>query len=296
MKAILRPIKRDKWSGLIKYRNCYEDIAPYYTRSGTIYTGLTSADEARLGTALGLDLKKGSEFWKTFFIRTYTGDLILDLDDSRDELKYLFLKNHKRVKTSEFEHKASANFLLINKEEEAKKSNLINQVRRKAIKEFDTLTTEDMRKVLRLFGFNGDNMDPEVAERELFEVVENNPQAFLDKWVNNNHRDIEVTVERAVSMNVIRRNKNIYKFGSEVIGRSMIEVIDFLETPKNQDILLSIMRTIQSKVYIDGVNDTKELEKEIVATEKPKDTVIDLDEEEVVFKTRPRRKGDTLPL
>lgn len=293
MKAILRPIKRDKWSGLIKYRNCYEDLAPYYTRSGMIYTGLTANDEVRLGQILGLDLKKGSEFWKNFFIRTYTGDLILDLEDPNDELKYLFLKNHKRVKTSEFEHKASANFLLINKEEEAKRSNLINKVRRRAIKEFDSLTTEDIKKVLRLFGLNGDNMEPEVAESKLFELVENNPQAFLDKWVNNTHRDIEVTVERAISMNIIRRTKNIYKYGSEIIGRSMIETIDFLETPKNQDILLSIMKSIQSKSYIEGPTDYKELEKE-VSVENNKNVIIDLDEEEEKFKVRPRRKGDTV--
>jgi len=296
MKAILRPIKRDKWSGLIKYRNCYEDLAPYFTRSGMIYTGLTSSDEERLGKAIGLDLRKGSEFWKNFFIRTYTGDLILDLEDPNDELKFLFLKNHKRVKTSEFEHKASANFILINKEEEAKKSNLINKVRRKAIKEFDSLTTEDIRKVLRLFGFNGDNMEPEVAENKLFDVVENNPQTFIDKWVNNDHREIEVTVERAISMNIIRRSKNIYKYGSELIGRSMLEVIDFLENPKNQDILLSIMKSIQSKVYIEEPIRVKDIEEEL-KTDMVKDHVkeiIDLDEEEVKFKARPRKKGDTI--
>lgn len=297
MKAILRPIKRDKWSGLIKYRNCYEDLAPYFTRSGMIYTGLTQSDEERLGRLLGLDLKKGSEFWKTFFIRTYTGDLILELEDPNDELKYLFLKNHKRVKTSEFEHKASANFLLINKEEEAKKSNLINKIRRKAMKEFDTLTAEDIRKVLRLFGFNGDNMEPEVAESKLFELVENNPQSFLDKWVDNKHRETEVIIEKAVSMNIIRRTKNIYKYGSEIIGRSMIEVVDFLESPKNQDILMTIMKAIQSKVYIENVSDFKEIEKEItteITAEPFKDITIDLDEEDIKFQKRPKRKGDTL--
>lgn len=288
MKVTLRPIKKDRWSGLIKYRNCYEDIAPYYTRSGMVYTGLTKADEDRLSVLLGVDLKQGSEFWKNFFIRTYTGDLILELEDPNDELKYLFLKNHKRVKTSEFEHKASANFLLINKEEEAKKSNLINKIRRRAIKEFDSLTAEDIRKVLRLFGLNGDNLEPEVAENKLFELIENNPESFLEKWVNNKHREVEVTIERAISANVIRRNKNMYKYGSEVIGRSMVEAIDFLENPKNQDILLTIMKALESKVYIESINTS------LVEEQPEGDVVINLDEEEVKFKSRPKRKGDTV--
>jgi hypothetical protein len=225
----------------------------------------------------------------------------LNLDDPNDELKYLFLKNHKRVKTSIFEHKAGANFLLINKEEEAKKSNIINKTRRRAMKEFDNLSAEDVRKCLRLYGHNGDSMEPEVAENKLFEIVEANPQSFIDRWVNNTHKEIEVTVERAISMNIIRRNKNIYRYGSEVIGRTMQETIDFLELSKNQDILLSVMKSIQSKNYIEPVKEDIEpvvsnILKDIVSKEEVIKKIDDapLDEEEVKFINRPRRKGDTL--
>lgn len=294
MIAILRPIRKHPWSGKVKYRNCYEDIGPYFTRSGMIYTGLTPADEVRLGSILGIDLKRSSEYWKNFFIRVYDTDIYLNLDDPNDELKYLFLKNHKRVKTSIFDYKAGANFLLINKEEEAKKSNLINKVRRKAMKEFDNLNSEDIKKVLRLYGHNAENMENEVAENRLFEIVESNPQSFLDRWVNNVHKETEYIIEKAISMNIIRRNKNIYRYGSEVIGRSILETIDFLDNPKNQDILLSIMKTIQSKFYIDPVNNISTVEdKELVAEDKPS-VIIDLDEEEVKFKSRPRKKGDTI--
>jgi len=290
MIAILRPNKKDIWSGKTRYRNCYEDIGPYYTRSGLIYTGLIPADEERLGKVLGIDLNQRSEYWKSFFIRTQDTDVILNLEDPNDELKYLFLKNHKRVKTSIFENKAGANFLLINKEEEAKKSNMINKIRRQAMKEFDTLSTEDIRKCIRLFGLNGDNMEPEVAEERLFEIVDANPQAFLDRWVNNDVRDVEVVIERAISMNILRRNKNIYKYGSEVIGRTMVEAIHFLEKPANQDILLSVMQTIDTKssinkaVIADG--DDEEIEKKSVE--------IEVEPEKEAFIKRPKRKGDTM--
>ena len=119
MRVILRPIAKEQWSGRVRYRNCYEDLGPYYTRSGMVYTGLTPDDEKRLGEALGVNLSRTSSFWNTFFIRTYAEDIILNIEDPADELKCLFLKNHRKVKTSIFEHKASAKFLLINKEEEA---------------------------------------------------------------------------------------------------------------------------------------------------------------------------------
>jgi hypothetical protein len=158
------------------------------------------------------------------------------------------------------------------------------------MKEFDSLPAEDTRRCLRLFGHNGDNMEPEVAENNLFEIVESNPQMFIDRWVNNVRRDTEVTIERAISMNIIRRNKNVYRYGSEVIGRSIAEAVEFLENPKNQDILISVMQSVKSKTYISPVI----LDEEAVVADVIKTPYVTTDEEEEVFKSRPRRKGDTL--
>lgn len=247
MRVVLRPIGKNAWSGLIKYKSCYEDIGPYWTRSGRIYTGLTQNDEERLGKLLGLDLKSGSDFWKNFYIRTMGKDVYLDLEDPLDELRYLFLKNHKRVKNSLMENKATANFVIINKDEEAKRENTFNRARRQSIKEFDKLSSDDIRKCLRLFGHNADSMSNEVAENRLFNIVEANPQTFLDKWVNNPHRDTTVLIEKAVSKNIIRRNKNIYKYGSDVIGHNLAEAIAYLDDPKNQDIKIVIMKGLEGK-------------------------------------------------
>jgi hypothetical protein len=247
MIVVLRPIGRKTWSGLIKYRNCYEDIGPYFTRSGRIYTGLTPEDEVRIGTILGLDLRSSSEYWKDFFIRTAGKDLYLDTNDINDELRYLFLKNHKRVKNSILENKASANFVLVNKDEEAKRSNLYSKVKREAIKAFDSLTPEDMRKCLRIYGHNGDSMGNELVEKTLFDIVEGNPQGFIDKWVSNPYKETEALIERAISKNIMRRNKNIYKYGTEIIGHNIGEVIAFFENVKNQDIKIAVMKQLESK-------------------------------------------------
>jgi hypothetical protein len=252
MKIILRPLGKNSWSNVKKYRNCYEDIGSYWTRSGTLYTGLTTEDEERLGSRLGLNLSPNSDFWKTFSIRTSVKDIYLDTADGMDELKYLFLKSHKRVKNSLLENKASANFVLINKDEEAKISNLHNKVIREAHAAFDKLSATDIRKVLRLYGENADNMSSEVAEQRLFDLIEGNPTRFLEKWVNNLSRETEVLLEKAIANNVIRRNLNLYSYGSETIGRVKEEAIDFLDNPKNQDIKRTILVELDAKDYINN--------------------------------------------
>ena len=212
MRVILRPIYRNDWTNVKKYRNCYEDLAPYWTRSGRVYTGLTEQDAERLGKALNQDLNPGSEFWKNFYIRTSGKDLYLFTDDPMDELRFLFLKNHKLVKGSLTERKPGARFALINETEEARKANVHAKQTRDAMKAFDDLSPEDMRKVLRLYGHNADKMSNEVVEQRLFEIVQGDPGSFLRRWVKNENRDTEALISRAISKNIIRKNKNIYKW------------------------------------------------------------------------------------
>ena len=249
MKVILRPIGWNKWSGIIKYKNCYEDIGSYYTRSGMLYTGLEDADAERLGKILGLDLGRSSEYWNTFFIRTGATDIILDTDSPMDELKYLFLKSHKRVKNSLMENKAGANFVLINRDEEAKRDNLYAKVEREAITAFGKLTPTEMRKCLRIFGHNADTMSNEVTEAKLYQIIKANPESFLQRWVNNADKEEQVLIENAIAKNIIRKDQHIYKYGSDIIGRSLEETIGFLKDPKNQDIKIGIITASDAKDY-----------------------------------------------
>jgi hypothetical protein len=273
MQVILRPIGWNKWSGILKYKNCFDDLGPYLTRSGAMYTGLTMEDEKRLGSLLGLDLSRSSTnpFWVNFRIRTSVNDIILDTDDPLDELKYLFCKGHKRVKGSLLEQKATADFVLINRDEEAKVENSFNRIKRDAIKEFDKLTPTEIRKALRLFGYNAENMSSEVAENRLYTFVEANPNKFMDRWVNNKSREIEALIEIAISKNIIRRNKNIYKYGSDIIGNSLEDTVNFLMSPNNQDIRLAVMNACETKdYYVTGEASKEDVEESRTQDEAPR--------------------------
>ena len=40
MEVIVRIIRSNPWSGVIKWPTCYDYIGSYWTRTGNIYTGL----------------------------------------------------------------------------------------------------------------------------------------------------------------------------------------------------------------------------------------------------------------
>jgi len=247
MKITLKHINRYSWSGVKRYKNCVDSLGSYFTRSGRLYTGLTREDEERLGKELGLDLRSGSEFWNTFRVRVTGEDVILNTDDPMDEMKYLFLRGHKRVKNSLEEMKPTANYVLVNKEDVAQKTNEFARIKRKAYKELDKMSMDEMRKALRIFGQNPNSVSDDIVEARLNEYVENSPGKFIDKWVNNKNRNTEFLVKEAISNNVIRRNKNIYKYGSDVIGHNMQEVVDFLDNPENQEVKTTILNEIETK-------------------------------------------------
>jgi hypothetical protein len=54
-------------------------------------------------------------------------------------------------------------------------------------------------------------------------------------------------VEEALSKNIIRKNRSAYYFGTDLIGNGIDDVIAYLKDKKNQDILLSIKKEIESK-------------------------------------------------
>jgi len=238
----------DAWSGAKLYHNCSHRISSYFTRAGNIYTGLTDEDKTRLGEAIGIDLFNDKAYWDNFGIRLSADDVILNLEDPLDELKYLFLKSHKRVKNginSKINPKAT--YVLIDVEGEAKEITMAHKAKREAFKHFDKLSATEMRKCLRLFGMKSDSISGELVERRMVEIIETNPQGFMDKWVNNVNKDIEFLIKESISKNIIRKNNNIYQYGSDVIGRSIDEAIGFFKNKENNDVKMAIMNTLKSK-------------------------------------------------
>lgn len=242
--------KKNPWIGLIKYKNCFDYIAPYFTRSGSIYTGLTPEDEKYFEKALGYEeghLAKTSEFWQTFCVKVGTRTLLLDDSIPRQAMIIKFLSGHKRVATSLDRLDAGKDYLLINREAEAVEQNKQNKLRRDAIKEFDKLSLDQMRQCLRLFGMSADRMSNELVESTLFGLVDKQPKRFFDKWVNNKSKDTEYLLEQAIAKGVIRKDKTHYFYGTDMFADSLDEAIGYLNDKKNQDLKLAIINETNNK-------------------------------------------------
>lgn len=242
--------KKNPWAGLVKYKSCFDYIAPYYTRSGSIYTGLTPEDEKYFEKALGYaegHLARSSEFWNTFCVKIGSRTLLLDDAIPRQAMIIKFLSGHKRVATSLDKMDAGKDYLLINREAEAIEANKINKLRRDAIKEFDKLSLEQMRKCLRLFGVKADTISNELVESTLFSMVDKNPKQFFTKWVDNKSKETEFMLETAIAKGIIRKDRTQYYYGTELFADSLQDAIAYLDAKKNQDLKLSIINQIESK-------------------------------------------------
>lgn len=250
MEVILKFARVNPWAGIAKYKNCYDYIGTYWTRSGNRYTGLTEEDARRLEKEMGYEeghLAPTSTFWKTYSIRIGAKDVYLHTEKPEDELAYLFLKNHKRVALGLSNIKPQNDYVLVNSEAEAEAKNKINRVKREAITEFNKMSLEEMRKCLRIYGNRADNISNELVENKLFELIEKDPNKFFLIWVNNKNKETQYILDTAISKNIIRKSKNIYYYGTDVIGRSNDDAISFLNNKANQEIKLAILNEIDAK-------------------------------------------------
>lgn len=236
--------------GVSKWANCFEYIAPYWTRTGNIYTGLTKELQAELEQALRYEpgyLAPTSDYWTTFAIKVGRDGFRFSTDNPLGLLMYNFLKDHKRVAYGIDKVRPSTDYLLINENTEAEQMNKRNKIRREAYRSFDKMSIEEMRKCLRLFGMKSDNLSNELVESKLAEIIEGNAQLYLTKWVENKDRDIYYMVETAIAKNIIRKNKSLYYYGTDVIGNGIDDVVAFFKDKTNQDIKLSILNDIEVK-------------------------------------------------
>ena len=250
MEVIVRIIKSNPWTGLTKWSKCFDYLSPYYTRTGNYYTGLTPQQaiefEKKLGYPDGhLSVKR--DFWTTFVIKLGKEDLVLNTEKALDELRYLFLKGHKRVADGLSNINPSKDYVLINKDVEAEEANKINKVKREAYRNFDKMSIEDMRKCLRLYGLRADDMSNELVEAKMSEQVEKDPARYLLKWVNNDEKELMFIIEEAVAKNIIRKNRTQYFYGTDMLGNGIDDVISYLKEKKNQDIKKTILQEIKSK-------------------------------------------------
>jgi len=304
MKVKLYKKVSDSWSGTTLYANCKHYIGSYLTRTGARYTGLDRLDQERLEKLLGEDLSPNSSYWDEFRIIIKSTDedgIDFDTSDPFDELRVRFLENHKRVGKGYTDRKMGTDYVLVKEEQAAKELNKKAKVKIEVMKAYSDLTPDEMRKALRLYGHKSDNISMEIAESTLFTLIEEDPKKFKEIWIDNPYRDTQFLIEEAVANNVIRKNKTLYKYGTDLIGNSIEDAIDYLRNPANANLRIAIKSQVEGKRVVEKPTEEREIKSQVskileepdeMPDEEPKEEIKEEVKEEKPKKkvTKPKKK------
>lgn len=254
MKYKLEFVKRkDDWGGITKFPNCTTTFGPYLTRSGKLYTGLTDEDIKRIAPKVGLeekDLQPEGSYFKTYAIKVTMQGVDINTDDPFDEITYIFCKHHHLVADG---HKGVTNhhqFVLLDAEAEAKKHNVDKRKMREAYRELDKMTVDEMRRCLRVMGVRPGGLTNEMVESKLTDLIEEKTELFFTRWVENKNKDLIEILEHAIELNIIRRNKNIFYYGTDIIGNSTDDTLAWMKDKNNKEIFDGIKNELTAKSKI----------------------------------------------
>lgn len=265
MKVILTKKMADDWSRVDIYQNCKHYVTSYYKRSGRRYTGdLSEREQERFTKQLGINFDDKDDFWDTYNIMIDSKNkVVLDTENIEDEFAVAFCENHKDVAMGYTDRKPGTLYVLIKENDEAEVVNKRAQVKIKATVEYSKLTPEQMRKALRLYGHNPNSVSNEVVQSTLYQLIEDDPGKFVSVWVDNPNKEVQFLIEEAVANNVIRNNKTIYKYGTDVIGYTLEETIDYLKDPRNGNVRLAIIAQIDGKKETETPSESRKIKSQV---------------------------------
>lgn len=248
VKAI--PKGKREWSDYKapRYKNTKHTVGAYYDSYGSMTTGLTEEDAARLGEIMNKDLRPSSPFWYDYQIVIMDKDLLLDTSKPEDELKYLVLKSHFKVKKSKSDTNPYAEYEIFDELENARDTNVKAATKAKAYQLFAGLTAEQKAEILKLYpGFTKTaNVLPELVESKLYEQIESNPGKFVE-LVEDKHRDMKIFLKDLITYDILRKNKSAYKYGTDFLGHDEESTIDYLNNPENQSLKITLMQELESR-------------------------------------------------
>ena len=246
--VIVKALKKHAWSGFHRFPKCKDTVIATYGRGGYA-TGLTQAEEKKLEGVLNLEagtLNKFSDYWQNYAVILTDKEKVLKLDRSRDFLDYKILCQSEKVANSvnETDEWPKATYVLYDAEEDAKKDNLRVKEKRKAYKQFNSMTISEMRNLLKIMGKKADNASDALIENTLAEIVEQKSKEFNETMALPDFKT-RVLIEDLVNNNALRIRGGHYMFGDNAIGHDLEATILYLKDPKHQDIVLSLKARLQ---------------------------------------------------
>ena len=247
--VILKALERQSWSGFNRFPKCKDTVIASLGRGG-YETGLSDKEEKDLETTLQLKpgtLGRYSDYWRDYTVILTDKEKVLKLEQPRDYIDYKILMASNRVANSVNNLKdwPKAEYVLYDAEEDAKKDNLKIKEKRKAYKQFNSMTAAEMRNVLKLLGKKAENASDTLVENTLADIVDKDPASFNETLALPDFKLREL-INDLVSINALRIRGGHYMFGDSAIGHDLEATCLYLKDPKNQDIVLSLKSKLKA--------------------------------------------------
>lgn len=257
----LEVARPNQWAGVKTYKGARITICPWISRNGVVTMGIEPESRRRelekktgypTGTLDPVSPENTTAFLNTYKCQMIDGKLTIDTSEPNGELMYEFLRNHPLVAKDKASLTIKNEYVLTNEDQEAEKINKRNEIKLSALNEISKMTIGQQRKALRLLGQNSISMTDSLVKARLTATVESRPDEFLQKWVNNKQRDVEFMVETAVGLGILTKNKTTYRYGTDILGSSLQEAIDYLSSKENADLYSAIQTEINIKLELKG--------------------------------------------
>tara|TARA_R110000787_G_scaffold153516_5_gene267443 strand:+ start:198 stop:971 length:774 start_codon:yes stop_codon:yes gene_type:complete len=248
-KVVLKALERQSWSGFHRFPKCKDTVIASLGRGG-YSTGLTLEEEKELEAELQMkpgNLGKYSEYWRDYTVILNDKDKTLVLDRPRDFIDYRVLMSSKRVANSvnDLTDWPKAEYVLYDAEEDAKKDNLRIKEKREGYKKFNSMTSTEMRNVLKLMGKKSENASDTLIENTLADILDKDAASF-NEILDQPDFKLRVFVEDLRGINALRVRGGHYMFGDSAIGHDLDATLLYLKDPKNQDIVLSLKSKLKA--------------------------------------------------
>jgi hypothetical protein len=228
-------------------------LAPWFSRAGVLTMGIPDKLLRELEQKLGYKegtLAPDSPFLETYTLRIPSEGKMIDTSSPTGELQYQFALHHYKVASNPQSITPRHDFVLKNEDAEATVENLKLQKKIDALKIYDKMSNDDMKKCLRLYGQKSDTMSNELVRKRLADAIEANPEDFFFKWVNNTDKETEFLLESAVAAGVITKTRTSYKYGTDLIGGIKEDAIAYLKDKANSDLRNTITNEVSVKQSI----------------------------------------------
>lgn len=206
------------------------------------------------------DLPKGTmsfykidnPYWSKYRVSIPKGGKELNLADPVDFLEYRTLLANKKTIAPNWETRLNSGeykFALVDQDEQIKAETTKADLTKTAWKYYGKIedSVEEMQNVLRLYGKKTTSNKIEFLRTEISKLIEENIKEFLSIMEDPKFK-IKIFIDKAVMKNILERTSTsgyALKGGVE-IGRNLIETIEFLESPRNQDIYLKIKAQVEN--------------------------------------------------